>query len=307
MVKLYVGITDSDWFKCVSNVPNLEEVNFWQPGGKMRFRALQPGELFLFKLHSPNDFIVGGGVFAHEDILPISLAWKAFGISNGARSLEEMRVRVGKYRSDLNAFREDYQIGCRIITSPFFFAHDDWLPIPVSWKKSVQQGRTYDTETAEGLELWQNIQRHITRGSLARGLAEPLQRYGAPMLIKPRLGQGTFRIAVTSAYERRCSVTRERTLPVLDAAHIRPYALGGEHAVANGLLLRQDLHTLFDLGYVTVDPAYRVVVSKRIKEEFENGHDYYAFHGRQLSLPGIAEDQPSLTALGWHNSDVFRE
>ena len=307
MVKLYIGITNSDWFKCVSTMPNLEEVNFWQPGGKMRFRALDPGELFLFKLHSPNDFIVGGGVFVHEDILPISLAWKAFGVSNGAHSLEEMRVRVGKYRSNLSASREDYQIGCRIITSPFFFARDNWLLIPASWKKSVQQGRIYDTETEEGLELWQNVQQHVARNNIARGLAEPLQRYGAPALIKPRLGQGTFRIAVTSAYDRRCSVTHERTLPVLDAAHIRPYALGGEHAVANGLLLRQDVHTLFDLGYVTVDPTYRVVVSKRIKEEFENGRDYYVFHGRQLSLPGVAEDRPSLAALAWHNSDVFRK
>ena len=52
---------------------------------------------------------------------------------------------------------------------------------------------------------------------------------------------------MTDAYERRCAVTGEKTLPVLEAAHIRPYALLGPHRVNNGLLLRSDLHKLFDL------------------------------------------------------------
>ena len=91
MVNLYVGITDYDWFQFLSVQPNAEEVNFWQPGGRINFRALQPGELFLFKLHAPRNFIVGGGVFAHADILPVSIAWEAFGIKNGAPTLAEMR------------------------------------------------------------------------------------------------------------------------------------------------------------------------------------------------------------------------
>lgn len=94
MVNLYVGITDYDWFQFLSVQPNAEEVNFWQPGGRINFRALQPGELFLFKLHAPRNFIVGGGVFAHADILPVSIAWEAFGIKNGAPTLAEMRKRI---------------------------------------------------------------------------------------------------------------------------------------------------------------------------------------------------------------------
>ena len=61
-------------------------------------RALEPGELFLFKLHAPRNFIVGGGVFAYENSLRCSLAWEAFGESNGASSLGEMRARIAKYR-----------------------------------------------------------------------------------------------------------------------------------------------------------------------------------------------------------------
>ena len=93
-------------------------------------------------------------------------------------------------------------------------------------------------------------------------------RYGEPMVVRPRLGQGAFRVIVTDAYERRCAITGERTLPVLEAAHIKPYGSGGPHELENGLLLRSDLHTLCDQGYVTVDAdQLKVVVSNRIREK----------------------------------------
>jgi putative restriction endonuclease len=111
---------------------------------------------------------------------------------------------------------------------------------------------------------------------------------------------------VTDTYQRRCTITGERTLPVLQAAHIRPYAAGGPHEVTNGLLLRSDLHTLFDRGYVTITPEYRLEVSRRIRQEFENGRDYYAFSGRKIVLPGACGAHPDPALLGWHNRHVFR-
>jgi putative restriction endonuclease len=119
MVSLYVGITDFDWFKFLSGQPSLDEVNFWQPGGRTNFRALQPGELFLFKLHSPRNFIVGGGVFARADILPLSITWDAFGTRNGTLTLQEMRRRIAFYRKEPDDPRQDYLIGCRFLTQPF--------------------------------------------------------------------------------------------------------------------------------------------------------------------------------------------
>src|SRR6266480_511289 len=131
-------------------------------------------------------------------------------------------------------------------------------------------------------------------------------RYGEPMVVRPRLGQGTFRVIVTDAYERRCAITGERTLPVLEAAHIKPYSSGGPHEPGNGLLLRSDLHTLFDQGYVNVDAdQLKVVVSSRIREEFENGRDYYHLHGRAIRLPRETDSLPSREYLAFHNS-VFR-
>ena len=78
-MRAYVGITDWDWFELLSRQPGLEEVNFWQPGGSRKFGAIDKAELFVFKLHSPRNFIVGGGVFAHATLLPISIAWETFG------------------------------------------------------------------------------------------------------------------------------------------------------------------------------------------------------------------------------------
>ena len=92
---------------------------------------------------------------------------------------------------------------------------------------------------------------------------------------------------------------------MLEAAHIRPYAAGGLHRVDNGLLFRSDLHTLFDRGYVTVTPAARLEVSARIREEFENGRDYYALHGKEISVPDRAELRPSSALLQWHNENIF--
>ena len=128
---------------------------------------------------------------------------------------------------------------------------------------------------------------------------------GAPDVVRPRLGQGAFRILVTDIYDRRCAVTGERTLPVLEASHIKPYAEGGAHDPTNGLLLRSDLHTLFDRGYITVTPEYRLEVSRRIRDEFENGRDYYALSGHQLRLPRVESARPDQRLLDWHNTYKF--
>src|SRR5258706_12906626 len=131
-VNLVIAVTDGDWFEMLRQQPNLGEVNFWAPSAG-NFRALQSGEMFLFKLHAPRNVIVGGGVFAHANVLPCSLAWEAFGVANGAHSAQEMRSRIARYRRDAADARGDFAIGCRILTQPFFFAEEDWLAAPAKW------------------------------------------------------------------------------------------------------------------------------------------------------------------------------
>jgi len=95
-MKMYVGVADLDWFWTLQQA-RCDEINFWKPGGRTNFRALNEGDMFLFKLHSPHDYIVGGGFFLKFSIIPSSLAWEAFGIANGAKSLKELNDRVYKY------------------------------------------------------------------------------------------------------------------------------------------------------------------------------------------------------------------
>lgn len=301
-IKLVVAVTDGDWFEMLRHQLDLSEVNFWAPS-PASFRALQPGELFLFKLHAPRNFIVGGGVFAYANILPWVLAWQAFGEANGARSAAEMRTRIAKYRKASADNRSNFEIGCRILTQPFFFEEADWIPVPPSWAPNIVSFKTYDAADSEGAMLWNVVSERI--GRQRPGLREEPARFGTPQLIRPRLGQGAFRVLVTDIYKRRCAVTQERTLPALEAAHIRPYGAGGHHEGRNGLLLRRDIHSLFDAGYVTVTPDLRFEVSRRIREEFENGRHYYALHGQIIEAPTDVQQRPDQTALQWHNENCF--
>jgi putative restriction endonuclease len=301
-MRAYVGITDSDWYNLLRNQPSLDEVNFWRPKDLREFKAIDPGELFLFKLHSPDNYIVGGGIYAHFASLPISLAWESFGISNGANSLYQMRTRVTKYRDTQADHRIDFKIGCILLEQPFFLPHGKWISVP-GWNAATQQGRTYDMTIEPGRSIWLQLQSWQQLATMAQ---EDPPRYGQSILSMPRLGQGTFRVMVTEAYNWRCSITKERTLPALDAAHIKPYSESGMHTVNNGVLLRRDLHALFDKGYVTITPSFKLEVSRRIREEYENGKDYYGFHGTIMTLPTKYTDYPSSEYLDWHNINVYR-
>lgn len=307
-MRFWVGITDHEWFRFLAGLKP-DEVNFWQPSaGRVPVR-LEPGAPFLCKLHAAQGGrIVGGGYFAHYSTSSVRLAWEAFEQKNGAGSLVEMVQRIARYRRG-RIDADSHQIGCFILSQPFFFAEPEWIGAPADWAPNIVQGRGYDTDTGEGRELWDRISAQMEQPTAAPALgrvAEEGERYGEPVLVRPRLGQGAFRYVVTDAYERRCAVTGERTLPALEAAHIKPYSMSGPHDVTNGLLLRKDLHALFDRGYITVTPDLKVRISPRIRSQFENGRDYYALeaHNVRLPIPGFAP--PSREYLEWHGDVVFK-
>jgi putative restriction endonuclease len=106
-------------------------------------------------------------------------------------------------------------------------------------------------------------------------------------------------------------VTGKKALPVPDAAHIRGVAEGGQHQLDNGLLLRLDVHRLFDAGYVTVTPEGRLRVSRRPKGESSDlsrrGRTLHIpFDGRELWLPPDTRERPNRELLEWHGDMVFR-
>jgi putative restriction endonuclease len=301
--RMYIGVTDNDWFHFLRNEPEIDEVNFWKPSGSP-FRGLQKGGLFLFKLHSPDNYIAGGGFFMLYDRFPFQWAWGNFGRKNGAASLLQMKRQIEKYRR--RPVDPSDQIGCIILSQPFFWDRAQWIPAPADFSSNIP-GKFYAADSATARDLWAQVSLRLQAGA-SLPVAEtnaPDPMYGEPTLVRLRLGQGTFRALITDNYQRRCAVTGEKALPVLDAAHIRPVKEGGQHRLDNGLLLRSDVHRLFDSGYVTVTPDGRFLVSRRLKDDFDNGEPYMPFNNERIWMPGDPGEQPDRQALEWHADAVF--
>lgn len=307
-MRFFVAITDENWFGFLRDL-RPEEVNFWRPGSA-GFSAVPTGAPFLFKLHSRRGRpgpIVGGGFFVRYSRLPVSLAWDAFGERNGAPDFPTFREQLRRHWTADQRQQPDPVIGCVILVDPFFFADDDFVPAPDDWAPNIVQGKSYGSDEPTGRRLWEGVQKRLASGDRVRGEGlGPPARTGADYLSRARLGQGAFRVVTLENYRRRCSITAETTLPVLQAAHIKPIAEGGSHSPRNGLLLRADLHILFDQGLLGVTPDYRVQVSNRIRDDYLNGRVYYEHHNRPLrSLPQDAALRPDPLALQWHMDEKF--
>ncbi|MSQ85095.1 MAG: HNH endonuclease [Myxococcales bacterium] len=305
----YIGNTDKNWFEFLRAQANVEEVNFWQPGTLRNFRAVEPGSPFFLRLKAPHRAIGGMGFFSRYVQTPVAMAWETFGPMNGAVSLGAMRNAIGRYRQDLSAAGTD-EIGCILLFHPVFFPDWLWIPQPTGWQDSIVSGARIDIDIGEGKRIFEACMERVLM--LHDESPLPVQdsvvaaaKFGAPYEVTPRLGQGAFRLSVTAAYGRSCAISGEHSLPVLDAAHIRPYAGEGDHRVSNGLLLRTDIHRLFDKGYVTVTEDLHFEVSARLREEFANGKIYYALHGSRIRVPAAPADRPDAKLLLWHNENTF--
>lgn len=176
------------------------------------------------------------------------------------------------------------------------------------WQSNIVSYKTYDLAVGAGSFLNQLL----SNGAPAElepafHLEETDNRLRSEVLTALREGQGAFRLRVLDAYERRCAVTGEHSLPVLDAAHIQPYLGPASNHIQNGISLRADIHRLFDTGYVTVTPDLRFQVSRHLKEDYDNGREYYGLDGRPLLVvPHRVDVRPSMKALEWHVNNVYR-
>jgi putative restriction endonuclease len=305
-VKGFIAHTDQGWWRFLRVRPELEEVNFWRPGGRA-FRALSPGGPLFFRLKSPVNRIGGFGLFARYASLPVWRAWEVFEQANGTSDETELLVRLERLARHPVTHAD--LIGCVAVNGCVFFDEDSLLDVPKSFNPQNLSGSVIDLDRDEGRHLWAAcLERASVTSSMPDWIPEAIEgaRYGQPYLVTPRLGQGSFKLAVMEAYGGGCAVTGEHSMPALEAAHIRPYAAGGTHDLANGLPLRRDLHRLFDLGYVSASAAGRFLVSPRLREEFANGHTYYALEGHVLRSPERPDANPDPALLAWHAETVFR-
>lgn len=311
-----VALTDRRWFDfhlAQSQAGRVDEVNFWRPLAQTEFRALHSGEPFFFRLKSPVNAIAGYGFFAAFTRLPIRDAWVTFREANGASTFEVFLDRIAGYRSQTPAqvLAERRELACVILREVRIFETRDWIAWGEDqrWSRNNVTYKTYNLDEGPG---------RVLAGLLEDAEPSELTPAYQPTFVDERLyaqgmyavreGQGTFRVRVLDAYGRRCAVTGERSIPVLDAAHIQPYLGPSSNHIQNGLALRADLHRLFDAGLVTVTPDYRFKVSDRLREEYANGKIYYDLQARPLTvLPEDSSKRPSVEALNWHARHVFEK
>ncbi len=202
------------------------------------------------------------------------------------------------------AFGEN--IGCIMLRDPFFFEERDWFPAP-EFAKAIVVGKGFDlSEPGRGLTVagcGAAAARYPRLGPYPRAIRAHAGRATAGR--RRRSGQGVFSARITDAYGRRCAVTGEKALPVLEAAHIRPVHRGGEHRFDNGLLLRSDVHKLFDDGYVTVTSEVRVQGQRSAGRGVRRRRDVSLLQGQPIHVPADPECQPGAEFLEWHNDVVF--
>ena len=329
-MRIVVGVTDNRWAAFLRDRPSLTEANFWQPSPH-GFKALSAGEPFLFKTKDPIKFknvaipgysLVGGGFFDEYVELRASEAWMLWGPGNGVGSEAELISRVHAYRDGRGLAPEpDPTIGCVVLRNLFFAARCDEWDQPPHWAKPTvtmigydlaHPGKRDDTPYVQSAftSMQQRARVDLTWEPDLTGISLDWDgpRYGPPALVRPRMGQGHFKRAVAEAYSNRCAVTASATFPSLEAAHIQPFADGGAHAVSNGLLLRTDVHRLYNAGYLSIAPDLRLRVSPQLREHGWNGAEFYAREadGFRIPTPADALLQPDRDALAWHFEERFR-
>lgn len=317
-MKAYVGVTDPRWAEFLAQRPHLKEINFWRPSSEQVFKRIGTGDLFLFKTRYPHNRIVGGAVFSRFARVPLSRAWEAFGEGNGRMSPKELRDALNQYRVKNGKPAilpgEDPLVGCIMLRDPVFFDEGSTFPAPPDFKKNQVQGQGYDGILGDDryAAYFAPIAERVlaaTGDPVDDDLEDtatwthegpPLGGYGRS---RRRLGQQAFKLALMEAYGGRCAVTGLDLPPALDAAHIHPVADGGLHRLDNGLLLRADLHRLFDAGYITVSPDFTVHVSPRLHADA--AEEYTALEGTKVRLPKRKVDRPAADALRYHAETVF--
>lgn len=309
-----VAITDHGWYQFLLAQSGLDEINFWTPSAYWGFKA-EPGSPFFFKLKKKyGNAICGFAHFAHFTRLPDYLAWELFDIKNGCATFMEMRARINKIRLSMNYRSEGSieQIGCILLVQPVFFQESEFILPPSNWPPANLRNKKYDLEEGEGKRIWMECLARVSSKPSSpeqHASKQPTIHpggHGTPTIIQPRLGQGSFRASVLDAYGRACAVTTEHSLPALEASHIKPFSENGPHDVRNGILLRADLHRLFDQGYVTITTDHRMEVSPALKSDFSNGKTYYPLHGQPIHMPDNSVLAPAKEFIEWHNENVWK-
>lgn len=294
-----IAPTDIEWFDYLKENLSSDKINFWTPT-PWNVRQLKEGDKLYFLLKSPSRKIGGFGYFSYYENMTAKQAWNRFGINNGVKSLLELVNRCTKYVNKNSIFvpTENPAIGCIVLENPTFLDEEEFF-LP------EQHGLSFPTQVVKLKYFHQEDIKLSIVGEQKHGTSFELvgsnKKQYQSSKTKKRRGQPQFRKTLLEAYSNKCCITGEICLDVLQASHIQEYISEKSNHVQNGLVLRVDLHRLFDSGLISIDTDYKVSVSPLLDSTY-----YRSLNGKTILLPKKIEDYPSKEALSLHKEIVFR-
>lgn len=272
-----LAVTNRTWFEYQRSHSFTGEVNFWTPSRNCPHR-ISPGEQFVFKLAGDGDLIGGYGTFVEYKYQSLDDTWKEFGPKNGADTKAEFFNTLKSIGSN-----NGIDCGCVVLKDIILFEE------PVNRVKAgitAKPAQLYAYE--HGSFPFDNS--WVSKDSFS--LVKNATKKKIIQNVTERKGQSAFHAAVSKAYNNQCCITGESTPELLQAAHIQDYINQDSHHIQNGLLLRIDIHKLFDSGLLYIDQHYHVHVSPLVTTS-----EYKRLENKQITLPNNPSDYPSLTAL----------
>ncbi|MGM0501446.1 MAG: HNH endonuclease [Bacillota bacterium] len=288
-----IAPTDLNWFKFLKNRLNFQIINFWTDN-PWNPRRLKKDNKFYFLLKTPIRKIGGYANFSYSQNLSITQAWQKFGQGNGVSSLYELGVKA------TGATNPDYdtEIGCIVLENPVFLEPEEYFhpdDYNLSFSAEISKHKYYPN--LEEINIaGEYKQAEISFSSIS---CETDYKFDQSSALK---GQSKFRQNLFKYYKGKGVITKENCAAILDAVHIHPYLKKNKDHLKNGLLLRSDLHQLFDDGLITITPDYKVLVSKKL-----DSNHYHKYQNQDIYLPQDNKFYPEQQVLKFHNHYIFRD
>lgn len=299
MTAVYAS-TSPRWFSALSELtPRPSRVAFWQPTSGIPHKIKVGEPWFFVEKGAPR--VLGFGRFLGHEGITISGLWDRYGQATGTTSENALLGEITSAKKG-KAGTGDTQIGNVILSDFTPFSQPVSLP-PLDLPK-LNRAFQYVPAGNSILDLADQKPTTLER-DLAMAEAEVKREGGFDPTsitdarrkvlasIVRRQGQTKFRNELMEAYEGRCAISNCAIPELLEAAHIHPYKGAETNDVRNGILLRTDLHTLFDLGLLAIDTgSWAVLISPRLL-----GSNYEQFSRRKLRRPRDEAQHPSAEEL----------
>ncbi len=277
-----VAPTDQAWLEYQRTNNFNDQINFWTPSD-WAIKALHPGDIIIFKLKGAGDLCGGYGTFLEYKYQSLNDTWDEFGRRNGFDNKEAFLYGLGAYQ--LSNKSPKTHCGCIVLRDVIYFD----TPVKLSdygivFKPQVVKFATYVEPFPMGSSSDQGKFTLVSPGNKKKSKQQTTLREG----------QSQFHTEISIAYHHRCCISGETTPELLQAAHIQDYINRESNHIQNGLLLRIDLHSLFDNGLLYIDENYIVHISPLISSD-----DYKKFDNKKIALPDNQYSWPSLEALAY--------